>query len=346
MRDLSIIHKEKEMTEYDLSAFDVNRRRLICGPTSSLMAISPLKHAWSRDVWKLMLANTWFPAEVDLSRDVKDYRNLTEAERRMYDKALAFLSNLDGIQFNNLTFNIGEHITSPEVSMLISRQAFEEALHVDAYSTMIEAISSNPFEIYTSFARDDVLADKNAHIMGQSAGLSNDFTPRNFAMAVVANIILEGIYFYSGFLAFYTLARTGKMLGSADMIRFIQRDEVVHLNLFVNMFKTLQHENPEIFTESFYSDARRLITDAVSLEMAWGQHIISGGVLGLTSNIIGDYIRHLANQRGAMIGFDPIYPGVKNPVAWVEQYSNINGNESNFFEAKVTAYSVGGTLVW
>lgn len=332
--------------EHDLSAFDVNKRRLIMGPSSKLMAVSPLKHAWARDVWKLMLANTWFAAEIDLSRDVKDYKNLSDAERSMFDKALAFLSNLDGIQLNNLVFNIGNHITSPEVSMLIVRQAAEEGVHVDAYSTMIEALSTNPFDVYTTFARDNILSNKNDYIMAQSAVLGDEFTPRNFAMAVVANIILEGIYFYSGFLAFYTLARTGKMLGSADMIRFIQRDEVVHLNLFVNMFKTLQVENPEIFDEAFYADAQKLFSEAVNLETMWGKYLISGGVLGLTDAIIDDYIRHLANQRLAMIGMTPLYPGVKNPVAWVEQFSNINGEESNFFESKVKSYSVGGTLEW
>ncbi len=333
--------------EHDLSAFDVNKRMLICGPKSDLMAISPLKHAWARDVWKLMLANTWFPAEIDLSRDIKDYKNLTDAERRMYDKALAFLSNLDGIQFNNLVTNIGTHITSPEVSMLISRQAFEEALHVDSYSTMIEAVALNPLDIYTTFATDPLLAKKNEYIMAQSATLGNDFTPRNFALAVVANIILEGIYFYSGFLAFYTLARTGKMLGSADMIRFIQRDEQVnHLTLFVRMFETLQVENPEVFDEQFYVDARSLFENAVQLEITWGKHIISGGVLGITDAIVEDYIKHLANQRCSMIGMFPIYPGVKNPVAWVGKFSSINGEEANFFESRVKSYSVGGTLAW
>jgi ribonucleoside-diphosphate reductase beta chain len=332
--------------EHDLSAFDVNQRRLILGPRSDLMAVSPLKHAWARDIWKLMLSNTWFPAEVDLSRDIKDYKNLSDAERRMFDKALAFLSNLDGIQLNNLVFNIGVHITSPEVSLLITRQSFEEALHVDAYSTMIEAISANPFDVYTTFARDNILANKNEYILAQSAILGKDFSARNFAMAVVANIILEGIYFYSGFLAFYTLARTGKMLGSADMIRFIQRDEVVHLNQFVNMFKTLQSENPEVFDEEFYADAQKLFKEAVNLETMWGKYLILGGVLGLTDAIVDDYIRHLANQRLAMIGMPALYPGVKNPVAWVEQFSNINGEEQNFFEGRVKAYSLGGTLEW
>lgn len=334
------------MSEIDLSSFDVSKRRLIEGPTNKMMAVSPLKHPWARDIWKVMLANTWMAQEIDLSRDVKQYGELTDAERLMYDRALAFLSNLDGIQFNNLTFNIGHHITSPEVSMCISRQAWEEANHVDAYETMIEAISLDPMHLYTMFARDKILGEKNEYIMQSSMILGEEYSAQSFAIAVVANIILEGIYFYSGFLSFYTLAKMGKMLGSADMIRLIQRDEEVHLQLFVRMFKTLQQERPELFTAEFYRKAAVLFDEAVKLESAWGAHIIEGGVLGLTPQIMNDYIRHLANERCAMIDMPSLYPGVKNPVAWVEQFSKVNGLETNFFEGKVTSYSVGGQLKW
>jgi len=332
--------------EYDLSAFDVNKRRLIEGPSSDLMAVAPLKHAWAREIYDVMLANTWFKSEVDLSRDVKQYDELTDAERTMYDKALAFLSNLDGIQFNNLMNNISRHITSPEVNMCISRQSWEEANHVDAYSTLIEAVALDPWQVYTTFARDEALAKKNEYIMRQSKILGEDYSAGNFARAVVANIILEGIYFYSGFLAFYTLARGGKMLGTADMIRFIQRDEGgTHLKLFVSMFKTLQVERPELFDAQFYADVRTLFADAVALETSWGQYIIKDGVLGLTDQIVSDYIKYLANDRMAMIGMEPLYPEVRNPVAWVDGFSSINSEEANFFESKVKAYQKG-TLAW
>jgi ribonucleoside-diphosphate reductase beta chain len=326
----------------------VNSRRIIEGPKDNLMAISPMKHPWAREIWRVMAANTWFPQEIDLSRDVRDYKTtLTDAERTMYDKALAFLSNLDGIQFNNLIHNIGHYITSPEVSMCISRQAFEEANHVDSYATMIEAISLDPMSVYMTFERDEMLAAKNEYIMQKSLALKEDYSAKNFALAVVANIILEGIYFFSGFLAFYVLARNGKMLGSCDMIRLIQRDEQgTHLQLFVHIFKALQVERPELFDEDFYAQARKLFEGATELESAWGRYIIRDGVLGITDTIIDDYIKHLANDRAAMIGMPPIYPGVKNPVAWVEKFSEVRGTETNFFEGKVTNYAVGGTLNW
>jgi ribonucleoside-diphosphate reductase beta chain len=322
----------------------INNRRLIEGEKNDLMCVSPLKHKWAFEVLDVMEANTWFPREVNLTRD-KNRVGMSDAENTMYDKALAFVSNLDGIQFNNLINNIGQYITSPEVSMCIARQAYEEANHVRSYATMIEAVSADPMGVYMTFEHDGVLAAKNEFIMRQSAILGEAYSARNFALAVVANIILEGIYFYSGFLIFYVLAKNGKMLGSADMIRYIQRDETVHMGLFVHMFETLKQERPELFDAQFYSDARELFINAVNLESSWGCHIIKGGVLGLTDKIMVDRIKYLANDRAALIGMGPIYPGVVNPTPWVEKFSAINGVENNFFEAKVSAYSVG-TLEW
>lgn len=326
----------------------VNSRRLIEGPRNDLMAISPMKHPWALTFWNQMIANNWTPQEVDLSRDGPCYRNeLTAGEKRAYDFALAFLSNLDGIQLNNLMNNIGLHITSPEVTMCITRQTFEEANHVFSYSTLVETVSADPMAVYMTFERDGMLAKKNDYILRQSRILKGAYSARAFALALVGNVNLEGIYFYSGFLQFYALARRGKMLGSADMIKFIQRDEVTHLHFFAQMFHTLKQERPELFNADFYEEARQLFRNAAELETAWGQYIIQGGVLGLTDSIIADYIKYLANDRAALLGMDPIYPEVKkNPVAWVDKFSAINSDETNFFEGKIKAYQGGGSLNW
>lgn len=326
----------------------INSRRLVGGPKDRLMCVNPLKHKWAWEMLDVMEQNTWFPKSISMGRDIQDYHErLDDAERSMYDKALAFLSNLDGIQFDNLINNIGRHITSPEVSMCIARQAYEEANHVRAYSTMIEAVSLDPMKIYAMYETDEILRSKNNFIMAQSDALGGEYSHDKFALAVVANIILEGIYFFSGFLAFYVLAKNGKMLGSADQIAYIQRDELTHLELFVHQYHTLQNENPEIFTPDFYAKARRLVTDGVELETSWGQYIISGGVLGVTDVIVADYIKHLANERVAKLGWLPLYPEVKkNPIGWVDKISAVNGKETNFFEGKPTDYQAGGSLEW
>lgn len=323
----------------------VNARRLIQGPVDKLMCVSPLKHKWAWEMMDVMENNSWFPKSIGMGDDVVCYRDrLDDAERTMYDRALAFLSNLDGIQFNNLITNIGKHITSPEVSMVISRQAYEEANHVRAYATMIEAISLDPQKIYGMYMTDDILAKKNNFIMAQSDALAVEFSPEAFALAVVGNVCLEGIFFFSGFLDFYALAKNGKMLKSADQIKYIQRDELAHLEAFIHMYYTLRHERPEIFTTEFYAKARKLMMAAVELEIVWGCYTIEGGVLGLTDKIVSDYIKHLGNLRAERLGWSPLYPGVKNPVAWVDKLSAVNGVETNFFEGKPTDYQAGGGL--
>ena len=323
----------------------VNARRLIDGPRNDLMMVSPLKHPWAKEYYDQMCANTWFPAEVDLSKEKQGYAELTEAERNMYDKALAFLSNLDGIQFNNLSGNISPVVTSPEVCMGLSRQSFEEVNHVNSYATLIETVSLNPMDVYMTFERDGILSAKNEYIMRQSRILKEEYSAPNFARAVVANIILEGLYFYSGFLSFHVLARRGKMLGSDNMIKFIQKDEVCHLHFFAAIFKALKQERPELFDDQFYKDATELFKTAAELETKWGQYIIKGGVLGLTDQIVADYIKVRANTCAGLIGMEPIYPGVKHPCEWVEDFAKINGRETNFFEDKVSSYQVGA-LEW
>jgi ribonucleoside-diphosphate reductase beta chain len=230
--------------------------------------------------------------------------------------------------------------------MVLARQAYEEANHVRAYATMIEAISLDPAKIYGMFQTDEILAKKNQFIMTQSDELAGELTPEKFALAVIANICLEGIYFFSGFLGFYVLAKNGKMLKSADQIKYIQRDELTHLEAFIHKYYTLKAENPEIFTPEFYARAERIVRDSVDLEVAWGKYIIEGGVLGLTDDIVTQRIQFLANERVERLGWAPLYPGVKNPTPWVEKVSAINGVETNFFEGKPTDYQAGGGLEW
>jgi len=327
-------------------AFNVNDRRLIEGPTNDLMQIRPVKHGWAMDDLQRMKDNTWDEREVDLSEDAKQYATgmLSDGNLTAYKKALAFLSNLDGIQFNNLTMNIGRHITSPEASMCVSRQAWEEAQHVLSYGQMIESIGFDPEEIYWMFEEDPILAEKNRYIMSSSQILGKGFTPENFVKAVAANIALEGIYFYSGFLTFYVLERQGLMRGSAKMIKLIQRDEVGHLNFFVNMWHTLRQERPELFTEQLMKDVMTIMTDAVEHERVWAKYIIGEGVLGLTEVITDDFMGVLGNKRLASMGLEQKYK-VRDLVSWFDDASRVNGTDENSFETKVSAYATGA-LEW
>jgi ribonucleoside-diphosphate reductase beta chain len=185
-----------------------------------------------------------------------------------------------------------------------------------------------------------MLKTKNDAIAKIYQELSSNPNDKNIIKAMFANHILEGIYFYSGFTYLYTLARSGKMLGSAQMIRFIQRDEVTHLVLFQNMIRTVKREHPEVFTEAFNEEIYTMFREAVELESSWGKYITQGQILGLTNDIIEQYIQYLADERLHAVGMKKIY-NVEHPIKWVDNFSKFNDQKTNFFEGNVTNYSKG-----
>lgn len=319
---------------------DVNDRKVFGGNPTGIFELNDIKYQWAYNLWEMMLNNTWFPKEVDMTRDVNDYKNLTPAEKTAYDKALSQLIFMDSLQTNNLIDNINPYITAPEINLILVRQSFEEALHSQSYAVMVDSISSNSEEIYDLWRRDMMLKTKNDSIANRYKELGKEPSETDFLKACFANQILEGIYFYSGFTYIYTLARSGKMLGSAQMIRFIQRDEVTHLVLFQNIINTLRRERADLFTAELKAEVIEMFKQAVELEVAWGKYITQGQILGLTDDIVEQYIKYLADDRLTAVGFDKLY-NVSNPIKWVNDFAKFNDQKTNFFEGTVTNYSKG-----
>ncbi|PAF41888.1 ribonucleotide-diphosphate reductase subunit beta [Helicobacter sp. 11S03491-1] len=319
----------------------VSERKIFGGNPTSMFDLNKIKYQWAYNLWKIMLANTWFPEEVNMNPDKRDYNGgLTSQEKLGYDRALAQLIFMDSLQTNNLIDNVNPYVTSPEINLILVRQAYEEALHSQSYAVMVESISVNTDEIYDMWRVDMQLRSKNDHIANVYLELAKNPTERNLLKAMFANQILEGIYFYSGFSYFYTLARSGKMLGSAQMIRFIQRDEVTHLILFQNMINSLKAERADLFTKDLEEEVIEMFKKAVEIESAWGDYITQGQILGLTSEIIHQYIQYLADDRLSKVGLPKLYK-VAHPIKWVDQFASFNEQKTNFFEAKVTNYAKG-----
>ncbi len=332
----------------------INNRRIINGQNDGLMQVSPLKHPWADELFRTMLKNTWMPQEVPMAKDVEmwnDPNALTENERNVYKRSLAFVSNLDGLQTNNLVNNIVRHITSPEVTLAIIRQSFEEALHVHSYATMVEALGLDPEEIYGMYRKDRQLYSKNKTVL-QAMGKIDDPNFKTgtfendqlFLEACVGNIILEGIYFYSAFLIFYVLRRNNKMPGSAEMIQFINKDEDMHLRVFTHITNTLKDEQPELWTEEFKSRIHKNFIDAVEMEYNWGATCIGEGIPGLTPDVLKEYLQFVGNLRLESIGLAPEWNS-ENPCPWIDELTQSNMIEVNFFEGTVKEYSIG-TLEW
>lgn len=316
-------------------------RRVFSGNPHGILNFTKAKYEWALKLWDLMEANTWFPREVDTTADVRDYKyNLTTAEKRMYDLVWSQLISMDSFQTNNLADNINPYITAPEINAILARQAYEEANHSKSYAVMVEAICENTDLIYEMEKHDEILKEKNDYISSVYEELAGDVTDEKLLFAMVANQILEGIYFYSGFTSIYALARAGKMLGSAQMIRFIQRDEITHLLLFQNMINSVHKERPDLFSDANISKIYDMFEKASALEIKWGKYITDNQIMGFTDDIIEDYIHYLVDQRLTAIGLEKQY-NVKHPIKWVDDFSKFNDQKSNFFESKVTNYSKG-----
>lgn len=320
---------------------------IVHGDTDGMLNLNELKYPWAYNLWEMMLANTWFPKEVDLTNDVKEYKNLLPSEKRAYDKVLSQLIFMDSIQTNNTPDNVNSWITAPEVNMCLVRQAFEEALHSQSYAVMVDSISINTDEIYKMYKKDANLLKKNEYILSTYVKYAREIDENDSDEAkvymIMANQCLEGIYFYSGFTVMYALARIGKMLGSAQMIRFIQRDEVTHLLLFANIFRSMRKQIPSIFTEEVIANCTQMLKDAAELEIEWGRYITEEGILGLTPELLERFVKYLANERAKAVEIPLPFPEDalknKNPIEWFDDFSSLNDQKTNFFEGNVANYA-------
>ncbi len=327
---------------------ELTKRRMINGNTTNLNDFNNMKYAWVSDWYRQAMNNFWIPEEINMSQDIKDYRILSEKEKTAYDKILSFLIFLDSIQTANLP-HVGEYITANEVNLCLTIQAFQEAVHSQSYSYMLDSICS-PEErtaILYQWKNDEHLLKRNKFI----GDIYNDFQENQstyqLVRTMIANYVLEGVYFYSGFMFFYNLGRIGKMPGSVQEIRYINRDENTHLWLFRNMILELKKEEPEMFTPDKVEVYKSMIKEGALQEIAWGEYVIGDNIEGLTSKMVSDYIKYLANLRCENLGFGHIFDGYdKEPESmdWVAQYSNANMVKTDFFEAKPSAYSKSSAI--
>ncbi|MCQ4639970.1 ribonucleotide-diphosphate reductase subunit beta [Blautia coccoides] len=328
---------------------EVQNRRMVGGNTTNLNDFNNMKYTWVSDWYRQAMNNFWIPEEINLNVDVRDYTGLPKKERRAYDKILSFLVFLDSIQTANLPA-VSEYITANEINLCLSIQAFQEAVHSQSYSYMLDTICEpqKRTEVLYQWRDDEHLLKRNTFI----GSLYNDFQQKKdmftFMKTIVANYILEGIYFYSGFMFFYNLGRNHKMPGTAQVIRYINRDENTHLWLFRNILMELKKEEPQMFIADKVNVYREMIKEGCEQEMTWAAYVIGEDIAGLNGEMVRDYIKYLGNLRCAGLGFENIYEGCETEpesMRWVGQYSNANLIKTDFFEARSTAYAKSSALV-
>jgi ribonucleoside-diphosphate reductase beta chain len=334
---------------------DVNKRRIINGADADVMQLHPIKHTFAWDAYHAGNANHWLPTEINMQKDVEQWKSkdvLSEDERTALKIVLGFFSTADSLAANNIVLAAYKHITSPECRMYLLRQGYEEAIHTHAYQYIVQSLGLDESEIFNMYREIESIYNKDQFVLSFNEGI---FDP-NFKTGtleadqkfveniVVFSLIMEGIFFYSSFAVMFGFQRQNKMIGSAEQIQYIMRDESQHLNFGIELVNAIKAEQPEIWTEKFQAHLIDLVKQAVVLEHTFAQSVFPKGIFGMNSEGFKGYIEYIADRRLNRIGLPSQY-NHGNPFPWMSEAIDLS-KEKNFFETRVTEYKVGGTLDW
>lgn len=324
---------------------DLSKRSIINGNTTGLFNLNNVKYNWAKSLYTHMIGNFWVPEKVKWLKDdaIQYTRELTESERNTYKWILSFLIFLDSVQTMNLP-NLSDYITAPEVNLLLSIQAFQEAIHSQSYATILESVVSpqERDEIYYFWRDDKFLLERITFIGNIYQEFIDNPSMDNFFTALIANFLLESIYFYNGFAFFDTLYDQGKMKATWKMINYIRRDELSHITLFSNILREIKKEFPDVYNEERIIS---MMKEAVNQEISWSKHIINKWISWMTDENIDGYTKWLANQRLLQLGINPIYSDyVNNPYKHLDRIQDNNSEKVGFFTETVTNYTQSSSL--
>jgi ribonucleoside-diphosphate reductase beta chain len=357
---LNAAPKEAGAQTYTMAAAGSGRIRVedksIINCTADVNQLVPFKYKWAWEKYLAGCANHWMPQEVNMSADIALWKNpngLTADERLLVKRNLGFFSTADSLAANNIVLGTYRHITNPECRQYLLRQAFEEAIHTHAYQYIVESLGLDDGEIFNMYHEVASIRDKDEFLLPFIDTLTNPHfktgTPeadQNLLKSlIVFACIMEGMFFYVGFVQILALGRQNKMTGAAEQYQYILRDESMHLNFGVDLINQIKMENPHLWTPAFREEVRALIQKGVELEYRYAEDTMPRGILGLNAGMFKEYLRFIANRRCQQIGVDILYPGASNPFPWMAEMIDLK-KEKNFFETRVTEYQTGGALSW
>lgn len=312
-------------------------RQLINGNPTNIINLNNIKYKNFNNLYQSQMDQFWVPEKVDLTNDKISL--LTTQEYTAFKGILSFLNFLDSIQVNNLPRLI-EYFSAPEIKLALGAQNLFEMIHVKSYSYIFESIISSNEErdqIYNFWRDDPVLLERNTYIAQIYQDFADVPSKLNFHRVIVADYILEALYFYQGFIYFYNLAARKKLIGTSAIIRYINKDELIHVAIFANLIIELDIDKQLIYD---------MFGIAVEQEIIWNQHILVD-ILGITDTSIEKYTKQLANKRLKTIKLDPLYDEELNPYQHLEELSGSESSsnvKSNLFETTVTSYTLASSI--
>src|SRR5216684_3737608 len=313
------------------------------------LTLRPMRYPVFYDMYLAAIKNTWTVDEVDLSTDIGDLRQrMTPAERHLINRLVTFFATGDTIVANNLVLNLYKHVNAPEARMFLSRQLYEEAVHIQFYLTLLDTYMPDPEERSAAFAAVEnipSIKQKSAFCFKWQDSIYEvgELHTREDRRRFLLNVICfaactEGLFFFAAFAYVYFLRSRGLLNGLAAGTNWVFRDESGHMEFAFAVIDTVRKEEPELFDETFESKVDEMIRDAVDAEMTFATDLLSDGVPGLSLAETREYLEFVADQRFVRLGLKKRF-NAKNPFSFMALQDV--AEHANFFERTVSAYQVG-----
>ena len=315
------------------------------------LTLRPMKYPVFYEMFKTAIRNTWTVEEVDFSTDVTDLRSkMKPSEQHLIKRLVAFFATGDSIVGNNLVLNLYKHVNSPEARMYLSRQLYEEALHVQFYLTLLDTYVTDPAERAEAFAAIDNIPSiqKKAQFcfkwidsITELDEVRTDEQRRSFLLNLVCfAACIEGLFFFAAFAYVYYMRSRGLLQGLAAGTSWVFRDESAHIDFAMEVINTTRQERPDLFDATFDQRVVEMIREAVDCELSFAEDTLSQGVSGMSINSMREYLQYIADRRLEALQIAPIY-GSRNPFDFME-LQDVQ-ELTNFFERRVSAYQTGVT---
>ena len=311
------------------------------GESSGILNWNDIAYPHWYKMYKRLVGNYWQADEVNMSADVKQFKQLTTAEQDAYLKIIGLLSTLDAPQTRTALL-ISLYASDPSVQSIMAVIAQQEAVHNESYSYVLSSVVSldEQNESFQLGRKDPILLKRNHYIMEQYNEFVELPTIENILKTLVYSALLEGMFFYSGFAFFYNLARHNKMVGTSTMVSYINRDELEHGRFIAELFRATLEENPTYNTDELVDWVYSHFKTSVELEIEWSSYVLAD-LEGIDLNDMAGYVKYRANKMLRMMGLSDIYPNyVENPMKWIRAYvDNFDGTKTDFFEQKSRQYT-------
>lgn len=315
------------------------------------LTLRPMKYPEFFEMYKNAIKNTWTVDEVDFSTDLVDLdQKMKPSEKHLISRLVAFFATGDSIVGNNLVLNLYRHINAPEARLYLSRQLYEEALHVQFYLTLLDTYIPHPDERAQAFS-----AVENIPSIRKKAEFCFKWIDSIYSMNEIKNLedrkkfllnltcfatCIEGLFFFAAFAYVYFLRSKGLLAGLATGTNWVFRDESMHINFATEVIHTVKKEQPELFDMNFQMQVNQMMEDAIDCELAFAKDILEHGIAGLSLMDMKRYLQFVADLRLESLGFPKVYHS-KNPFDFME-LQDVQ-ELANFFERRVSAYQMGVT---